>query len=144
MGIDFIGLKRLLLLDFDGHAPISFLLIPGCQTASQKLKCLQVAISIACETIDQFEKIEKLDANDDDRKRIAEILKQFELNLQTILKHLIQVSINKQSDASSIAEYKRLYSLSLQSSAPRQDFLQFASHLKKLLQTIRQTVVISC
>lgn len=121
------------------NALTSFL-ISGCQTASQKLKSLQAAISISCETIEQFEKLEKLD----DPKRNAEILKQFELYVQKILKHLIQVSINKQSDASSIAEYKRLYSLSLQSSAQKEDFLQFSTHLKNLLQTIQHAVVISC
>lgn len=119
-------------------------LISGFQTASQKLKCLQTAVSIACETVDQFEKIGELDVTKDDPKFNVEILKQFELSLQTILKHLIQVSINKHSDASSIAEYKRLYSLSLQSSAQKEDFLQFSSHLKNLLQAIQQSVVISC
>lgn len=117
----------------------------GSQTPAQKLKSLQTAISIACETIPQFEKIVKLDANsDDDPKRNAEILKAFELHVQKQLKHLIQVSINKQCDASSIAEYKRIYSLSLQSSAQKEDFQQFSSHLKYLLQTIQKSIVISC
>lgn len=122
----------------------SIFLISGCQTASQKLKCLQTAISISCETIEQFQKIEKSNDNSDHSKRNADILKQFELNLQQILKHLIQVSINKQSDANSIAEYKRLYSSSLQSSAQKDDFVKFASHLKTLLQTIQQAVLLSC
>lgn len=109
------------------------------------MKSLQAAISVACETVPQFEKIEKLDANnDDDPKRNAEILREFELNVQKQLKHLIQVSINKQCDASSIAEYKRIYSLSLQSSAQKEDFHQFSAHLKNLLQTIQQSIVISC
>lgn len=120
-------------------------LISGCQTPSQKLKSLQTAIAIACEAIHQFEKIEKFDANnDDDPKRKGEILKEFELHVQKILKHLIQVSINRQSDVNSIAEYKRIYSLSLQSSKQKGDFLQFSSHLRNLLQTIQQAIVISC
>lgn len=114
--------------------------ISGCQTPSQKLKSLQTAISIACETIHQFEKIEKLDTTNECN---IEILKEFELHVQKLLKHLIQVSINKQSDAKSIAEYKRIYSLSLQSNAQKKDFLQFSLHLKNLLQTIQQTIVIS-
>lgn len=68
----------------------------------------------------------------------------FELNLQKVLKYLIQVSINKQSDTQSIAEYKRIYSLSLQSIAEKEDFGKFSSHLKNLLQIIQQSVVISC
>lgn len=124
------------------NASISFPIL-GCQTASQKWKSLQTAISIAYESIDQFKKIEKLDANRDDPKCNAEILKQFELHMQKILKHLIQVSINKQCDARSIAEYKRLYSLSLQSTAQKEDFSQFSTHLKTLLQAIQKAVVIS-
>lgn len=86
-----------------------------------------------------------MDANsDDDPKRNAEILKEFELHVQKLLKHLIQVSINKQSDVNSIAEYKRIYSLSLQSSAQKNDFQQFSTHLKNLLQTVQQSIVISC
>lgn len=117
----------------------------GCQTPAQKLKSIQTAISIACETIPQFEKIEKLDVNTvDDPKRNAGLLKEFELHVQKQLKHLILVSINKQCDASSIAEYKRIYSLSLQSNAQKEYFRQFSSHLKCLLQTIQQSIVISC
>lgn len=119
--------------------------LSGCQTPAQKLKSLQAAISIACETVPQLEKIEKLDAlNEDEPKRNAEILIEFELNVQKQLKHLIQVSINKQCDASSIAEYKRIYSLSLQSSTQKGDFQQFSAHLKNLLQTIQQSIVIPC
>lgn len=100
---------------------------------------------MACETISQFEKLEKSDVNnDDDPKRNADILREFELHTQKLLKHLIQVSINKQCDTISIAEYKRIYSLSLQSNAQKEDFHQFSSHLKNLLQTIQQSVVISC
>lgn len=118
-------------------------LISGCQTPSQKLKSLQTAIATACEAIHQFEKIEKFDTNNDDDRK-GEILKEFELHVQKMLKHLIQVSINRQSDANSIAEYKRIYSLSLQSSKQKEDFLEFSSHLRNLLQTIQQAIVISC
>lgn len=114
-------------------------LISGCQTASQKVKCLQTAISMACEMIDQFEKIGKWDDNIDASKRNYDILKQFELHLQTVLKHLIQLSINRQSDANAIVEYKRLYSSSLQSGIRKGGFLEFSSHLKNLLQAIQQT-----
>lgn len=115
-----------------------FVLLLGCQTVSQKWKCLQTAVSIACEAIDQFEKVEKLE---EENAQNADILKQFELQLQKILKHLIQVSINKQSDASSIAEYKRIYSSSLQSAMAKEDFLTFSVHLRNLLQAIQKTVV---
>lgn len=101
-------------------------------------------MSVACETIPQFEKIERLEANsDEDPKRNADILREFELHVQKQLKHLIQVSINKQCDASSIAEYKRIYSLSLLSSAQKEDLKHFSSHLRHLLQTIQQSIVIS-
>lgn len=114
----------------------------GCQTPSQKFKCLQTALSIAYESIDQFDKIEKLDDNSVNN-HIA-ILKQFEAHIQTILKHLIQVSINKQCDANSVAEYKRLYSLTLQMSIKRDDLLAFSAHLKNILQIIQQSAVIQC
>lgn len=120
-------------------------LISGCQTASQKWKCLQSAISISCEAIEQFEKIEKSeDTHSDKAKRNVGCLKEFELHLQKILKHLIHVSINKQSDTNSIVEYKRLYSSSLQSTAQKDELVKFASHLKALLQTIQKSVVLAC
>lgn len=119
-----------------------FFFFLGCQTPSQKFKCLQTALSIAYESIDQFDKIEKLDDNSVNN-HIA-ILKQFESHIQTILKHLIQVSINKQCDLSSVAEYKRLYSLTLQSSIKRDELLAFSAHLKNMLQIIQQSAVIQC
>lgn len=86
-----------------------------------------------------------MDASNDDAQRDAEILKQFELNVQKILKHLIHVSINKQSDADSITEYKRLYSLSLSpNQTQKEEITKFSTHLKNLLQAIQQAVVLSC
>lgn len=101
-----------------------------------------MALFIACESIEQFDKIEKLD--DSSAATHIAVLKQFELILQTILKHLIQVSISKQCDASIVAERKRLYCLSLQSSKKKDELLDFATHLKTVLQTIQQSAVIQC
>lgn len=106
---------------------------------AQKHKCLQTALAIACDSIDQFDKIDKINA-----RTFPALLKQFELHLQTILKHSIQVSINKQCSASSISELKQLYSLTLQLSIKKDDVLAFSAHLKNVLQVIKQAAVIQC
>lgn len=120
---------------------INFIFL-GCQTPSQKSKCLQTALLIVCESIDQFDKIEKLD--DNSVSNHIGILKQFELHLQTILKHFIQVSINKQCDANAVNEYKRLYSLTLQTAIKRDDLMEFSAHLQNILRIIQQSAVIQC
>lgn len=109
---------------------------------AQKYKCLQTALAIACESVEQLDRIDQLIA-----RTLPTILKQFELHLQTILKRLIQVSINKQCSTSSISELKQLYSRTLQLyslSIKKDDALKFAGHLKNVLQMIRRSAVIQC
>lgn len=78
---------------------------------------------------------------DDNNKIVVGILKQFELHVQTLLKYFVQVSISKQCDASSVAEYKRIYCLTLQSSVKRDELLEFSTHLKNILQVIQKSAV---
>lgn len=115
-----------------------FSLETGSQTPAQKLKTLNIALSFACATIEQFQKIEKLDESNANTVQ----LKQFEMHLQTILRQLIRTSINKQCDATLITTYKRLYSDTLQPTVKRDNFVIFAQHLKKLLENIQKSKVI--
>lgn len=92
---------------------------------SQKYKLLKDGLLIAGKT--------NLNKVQDEEKTLIDQLRKFETHLQTILKHLIQVSINKADDASSIANYKRLYHLTLQSSVEKEKIAEF---LKTVLNEI--------
>lgn len=97
-----------------------------------------MALLLACNSIDQFKKFEKLD--DSSSGNIIGSLKQFEQQLQTNLRHLIKVSMNKQCDQAMISRYKRLYSLTLQSPANKDNFVIFAKHLSDILIEVQATV----
>lgn len=88
---------------------------------------LHTALKIACESIEQLKKNDKSDD--------VKILKQFELQLQTTLKHLIQISITRNSDATTL---KQLYSFSLQSNINRNDFMSYSKHVLRTLETIQE------
>lgn len=113
----------------------------GSQTPAQKLKSLHMGLSIVCASIDQFRKFENFDENN--ATILIDQMKQFEMHLQTILKQLIRVTMNKQSDVTLIAEYKRLYIETLQTNAVNRDnFVIFTQHLIKILENIRQSNII--
>lgn len=85
--------------------------------------------------------MEKFDENN--ATTLLAQMKQFEMHLQTILKQLIRVTMNKQSDATLISTYKRLYIETLQANAVnRDDFVIFAQHLIKIMENILQSNVI--
>lgn len=107
--------------------------ILGHNAASQKCKTLYTALQIACESTEQFKKIHTDDNPD------IKLLKQFELLLQTILKHLIQISISK-NDTNVITTLKQLYSFTLQSNINRNDFLTLSKHLEKTLEMIQKAL----
>lgn len=111
---------------------LSIYIFSGNHTASQKCKTLNAALEIACESIEQFKK----DQTSDDVK----LLKQFELLLQTTLKHLIQISITKNTDANVITTLKQLYSFTLQSNINRNDFTSFSKHVLETLENIQKSL----
>lgn len=104
------------------------------------MKALNTALAVACASIEQFHKIDKLDESN--ATTVNAQLKQFEMHMQTILKQLVRVSMIKQCDATLITTYKRLYSETLQASVIRDNFVLFAQHLKKILENIQQSNVI--
>lgn len=115
---------------------LSIVYCSGSQTASQKTKATHLALSHACETIEPF-------FNKSIIPTIAiDQLKQFEIQLQTTLKHMIQISINNKHSDHNITKLKSIYSQSLQSQIKRDDFLEYSQHLKNVLQTIQQSNVI--
>lgn len=69
-------------------------------------------------------------------------MKQFESHLQTVLKHLIQISITKHSDAETVKTLKQLYSFTLQSNINRNDENDFSKHLIQILNKIQEANVI--
>ncbi|XP_055309176.1 erythroid differentiation-related factor 1 isoform X2 [Sitodiplosis mosellana] len=112
-------------------------LFEGHHAAAQKCKTLHTALEIACESIEQFKKTHESDDNQYDH---VNLLKQFELLLQTTLKHLIQISITKNSDNPEITTLKQLYSFTLQSNINRNDFMLFSKYLLKTLETIKEAL----
>lgn len=70
-------------------------------------------------------------------------MKQFEMQLQTILKQLIRITMNKQSDAILNVKYKQLYRQTLLANAlNRENIVKFAQYLIKILENILQSNVI--
>lgn len=114
------------------------MLSTGTQNISQKLKILQVGLAIATGSVDQFDKIAKMDAKT--ASDMESTLKKFELQLQSLLKKLVRVCMNKQADGKLLTAYKKLYSLTLQSSQAKENVLVFAEHLRHMLETIKESV----
>lgn len=100
---------------------------------------MQMFFKIACSQIEQLKKIEKFDENSVGLLDIS--LRQLELHLQTMLKHLIKLSMNKQCDASVIDSYKRVYSSTLQTPPTvKENSLLFAKHLRNVLEEIEKSI----
>lgn len=108
----------------------------GHNTASQKIKTLHTSLKIATESIEQFKKIDE--STNDNSLDSLKRLKEFELLLQTTLKHLIQISITK--NAQVVTTLKQLYSFTLQSNINRNDFITFSKHIQSNLERVQQYI----
>lgn len=104
----------------------------GQNTAAQKYKTLYTALRIACEPIEQLRKSEECSD--------VKYLKEFELQLQRTLKHLIQVLITKNSDANALTNLKQIYSSTLQSDVKRDNFASFSGHILNNLIRIQNYI----
>lgn len=118
-----------------------FYFFSGSQTLTQKFKTLNLSLSIACESIEPiFNKLGGLgNVETDDIKQLEE----FEMHLQTTLKHLIHISINNKShDADHAIKLKRLYQLTLQSQKRRDEFKEFSQYLRNALIAVVDAAII--
>lgn len=105
----------------------------GSHTTPQKNKSLRTALLISCSLIKFLDNIEKLGVNQPDT--LIGQMGQIELELQTILKHLIQFSVHKQS------HLKRIYMMTLQTSVQKDNLIQFCQHLRNILEIIQQDII---
>lgn len=112
----------------------------GTQNASQKTNFLEMALTIAHNSIDQLLKIESLDDSSSSSAEIIGVLKRFELSLQTVLKKLIRLYMNKPNSDKFTETYKKLYSLTLKN-VSREDgnYAAFAQHLRNVLEHIKES-----
>lgn len=111
---------------------------------SQKTKCLETALTIAHHSIDQLIKIENINdcSSSSSSADIVAILKRFEIGLQSTLKKLIRLCMNKPSSGKLTETYKQMYSLTLKNvSKDDGDHVAFAQHLQKVLESIRKSMV---
>lgn len=95
------------------------------------------SLTIACQSIEQLKKdVQADDAN-------LEKLQQFEKQIQTILKHLIHISITtKNIDANIISTLKQLYGFTLQSNINRNDFMSISKHVLQTLQNVQEALAV--
>lgn len=87
-------------------------------------------------------KIENLNDSSSSNVEIIAILKRFEIVLQTALKKLIRLCMNKPNSGKITETYKKLYSLTLKN-ITRDDngnYVAFAQHLINVLQNIKQSM----
>lgn len=112
------------------------------QNASQKTKCLESGLTIAHSSIDQLMKVEHLTDSSNSNAEIMAVLKRFEIVLQTTLKKLIRLYMNKPNSGKITETYKKLYSLTLKRVAKEADgnYAVFAQHLIDVLQNIKQSI----
>lgn len=115
----------------------------GAKNVSQKTNYLEVALTIAHNCIDQLMKIKNLNDSSSSTNSSAEIigvLKRFEDSLQTVLKKLIRLCMNKPNSDKITETYKKLYRLTLKN-ASREDgnYVAFAQHLRNVLERIKKS-----
>lgn len=86
-------------------------------------------------------KIEKLNDSSNSNQEIIAILKRFEVGLQSVLKKLIRLCMNKPTSGKATEAYKQLYSLTLKNvSKDDGNYALFAQHLGNVLENIKQSV----
>lgn len=100
---------------------------------------MQYALIIAYSSIEQFEKIAKLDENGVNNVEIESFLMRFKQQLQSTLKKLIRLCMNKPADEKLIGTYKKLYGMTLQPPQKTEDFVIFSQHLKFILEEIKKS-----
>lgn len=99
---------------------------------------LEMALTIAHNSIDQLIKIENLDDSSSSSVEIIAVLKRYEESLQTVLKKLIRLCMNKPNNGNVTETYKKLYSLTLKNvSRDDGNYVAFAQHLRNVLEHIK-------
>lgn len=93
-----------------------------------------VALRLASSSMEQLDKIDKIDELS--IASMLENMEKLEKHVQTSLKQLIRIAMNRQSDPINVSRYKQLYSSAIQSPVDRSSLNAYAEHLKIILSDI--------